>query len=268
MSEDTDEIYARLREKLYRFVSALIRAFAEAKNYLMDACKDKEMDEYEKKVHFYVELKQAIGNKSGDFLDYKEYEPDIRKLIDNYLNASDSVKIGEFDDLTLLDFVSEQGKDMTGENNNFGQREGAAEAIENNIRRKMVEKITVNPKYYEKMSTILGKLIEDRKNGVISYKELLELYIKLAKDVEHPEENEDYTESVRNSRAMQAIYDNVGADEQLAIKLHKAVMDTKMKGFRGDSIKENKIKRALYAILNDDAEVERLFKIIAKQEEY
>lgn len=41
-----------------------------------------------------------------------------------------------------------------------------------------------------------------------------------------------------------------------------------MSGFRGDSIKERRIKRALFSILNDDAEVERLFKIIERQEEY
>ena len=32
-------------------------------------------------------------------------------------------------------------------------------------------------------------------------------------------------------------------------------------------IKERRIKRALFVILNDDAEVERLYKIIEKQEE-
>ena len=90
----------------------------------------------------------------------------------------------------------------------------------------------------------------------MSYKELLDEYIKLAKNVDHPEENEDYPESVRHSKAMQALYDNVGGDEVLAIELHKAVMDSK------------RIKRALFAILNDDTEVERLYKIIEKQEEY
>ena len=90
----------------------------------------------------------------------------------------------------------------------------------------------------------------------------------MAKNVDHPEKNDDYPESVRNSKAMQALYDNVGGDEALAIKIHKAVMGSKMSGFRGDSIKENRIKRALFAILNDDVEVERLFKIIEKQEEY
>ena len=157
---------------------------------------------------------------------------------------------------------------MTDEDSSSGQKEGAAEAIENNIRRKMVEKITVNPKYYEKMSAILEKLIQDRQQGVLSYKELLEEYIKLAKNVEHPEQNEDYPESIRKSKAMQALYDNVGEDEVLALKVHKAVMSSKMSGFRGDSIKENRIKRALFVILNDDATVERLFKIIEKQEEY
>lgn len=177
--------------------------------------------------------------------------------IDNYIMASDSIKIGEFDDLTLLDFVIDQGETMTGEDTPSGQKEGAAEAIENNIRRKMVEKVTVNPKYYEKMSAILDKLIQDRQKGVLSYKELLDEYIKLAKNVDHPEENEDYPESVRHSKAMQALCDNVGGDEALAIELHKAVMDSKMSGFRGDSIKERRIKRVLFAILNDDTEVER-----------
>jgi len=68
------------------------------------------------------------------------------------------------------------------------KKKEAAEAIENNIRRKMVEKVAVNPKYYEKMSTILDELIQKRKQGVISYKELLEEQIKLAKNVEHPEQ--------------------------------------------------------------------------------
>ena len=249
-------------------MSCLVRAFAEAKQYMMDTFTATELKNYENKVHFYIELKQTIGNKSGDFLDYKAYEPDMRKLIDNYIVASDSIKIGEFDDLTLLDFVDDQGKTMTDDDASEGQKEGAAEAIENNIRRKMVEKVTVNPKYYEKMSAILEKLIQERRQGVVSYKELLDRYISLAKNVEHPEENEDYPESIRKSKAIQAIYDSVGEDEALAIKLHNVVMDSKMSGFRGDSIKERRIKAALYEILNDDTQVERLFKIIEKQEEY
>ena len=136
MSEEMDEIYTRLRGKLYRLVNMLVRAFAEAKPYMVDLCTVSEWKKYEDKVRFYLELKQIIGNKSGDFLDLKAYEPDMRKLIDNYIIAGDSIKIGEFDDLTLLDFVKDQGNAMTADFSASGQRQSAAEAIENNIRRK------------------------------------------------------------------------------------------------------------------------------------
>ena len=86
--------------------------------------------------------------------------------------------------------------------------------------------------------------------------------------MEQPENNDSYPETIKNSKALQAIYDNVGEDEQLALRLHDAVMKSKMSGFRGDSIKENKIKKALFVILNDEAEVERVFRLVEKQEEY
>lgn len=59
-----------------------------------------------------------------------------------------------------------------------------------------------------------------------------------------------------------------GCDEQLAIKLHEAVIRVKQAAFRGDPIKENRIKRELFKVLNDKAEVERVYKIIEKQREY
>lgn len=268
MSEEMDEIYARLREKLYKMVSRLVRAFAEAKQYLIDECTVAELNHYEERIKFYIELKQTIGNQSGDFLDYRAYEPDMRKLIDNYIVASDSVKIGEFDDLTLLDFISEQGNALTNENIPSEKKEGAAEAIENNIRRKIVERLTVNPKYYERISEILNKLIQDRKQGVIDYKTSLEKYIEIAKNIEHPEESDHYPASISKSKALMAIYDNIGEDEALAIRLHKGVLESVLSGFRNDEIKKRRIKDKLFKILKDDAKTEQLYMIVEKQEEY
>jgi type I restriction enzyme R subunit len=192
----------------------------------------------------------------------------MRYLIDNYIAADDAKKIGSMDDFTLLDFILAQETKLNGETGEKSGQESAAEAIENNIRKKIVEKITINPKYYEKMSAILDQLILDRKRGVIAYKDLLDTYVAFAKNVTKPEENSAYPESIRKSEAMRALYDNCGEDESLAIKLHHAVMISKMDGFRNNPVKENKIKRELYAILKDDGEVERIFKIIVEQEEY
>ena len=176
-------------------------------------------------------------------------------------------KIGAFDDFTLLDFILAQEGNLN-ESADKGEQESAAETIENNIRKKVVQKIVINPAYYSKMSEVLEQLILDRKQGVLEYKQLIARYIDLCKNVEKPEENEKYPASIAKSAALRSLYDNCGENEELAVKLHGAIMKTKMDGFRNNPVKENKIKRALYQILNDEAEVERLYKIIIEQEEY
>ncbi len=265
---ENDEVFARSREKLYKLANKITRAYAEIKPRMDDAgYTSVQKEEFDKKITFYLNLRDTIGRASGDFLDLKAYEPGMRYLIDNYIVAEDSQKIGTFDDFTLLDFILAQEEKLNGEGGESSQ-ESAAETIENNIRKKVVEKLVINPAYYSKMSAVLEQLILDRKRGVIKYKELLERYIELAKNVTVPEENTAYPESVRKSEAMRAIYDNCGEDETLAVSLHNAVLSVKQDGFRNNPVKENKIKRELYRILNNESEVERLYKIIVEQEEY
>ena len=265
---DNDEAFARSREKLYKLVSRLVRAYAEFKPRMDEAgISAAEQSKFDERVNTYIKLREVIGRASGDFLDFKQFEPGMRYLIDNYIVADDAEKIAMFDDFTLLDFILAQ-EDKLNKDGEGKEQESAAEAIENNIRKKVVQKIVINPAYYSKMSEVLEQLILDRKRGVIAYKQLLAHYLELAKNVSTPEENERYPESIRKSGAMRALYDNCGEDEQLAIRLHKAVMTSKMDGFRNNPTKENRIKRALYQILKDDDMVERLYKIVVEQEEY
>ena len=267
---NNDEAFARLREKMYRLVNALIRAYAEVKPVMDDlGYPASEQARFDKKVNFYVALRATIGRASGDFIDLKAYEPGMRYLIDNYIVAEDSKVIGEFDDFTLLDFILAQKEKMESEDKGkTSEQESAAEAIENNIRKKVVERIVINPMYYNKMSSVLEQLILERRRGVISYAELLQKYIDLARNVTNPEENERYPDKIRKSAALRALYDNTGCDESRAIALHEAVMRSKMDRFRNDPVKERRIKRELYKILGDKDEVERIFTIIKNQEEY
>ncbi len=265
---DNDEAFARSREKLYKLVSHLVRAFAEFKPRMDDAgISIVEQAKFDERVNIYIKLREVIGRASGDFLDFKQFEPGMRYLIDNYIVADDAEKIAIFDDFTLLDFILAQ-EDKLNNDGESKEQESAAEAIENNIRKKVVQKIVINPAYYSKMSEVLEQLILDRKRGVIAYKQLLAHYLELAKNINTPEKNERYPESIRKSGAMRAFYDNCGEDEQLAIRLHKAVMTSKMDGFRNNPTKENRIKRELYKILKDEDMVECLYKIVVEQEEY
>lgn len=268
MSEDLDEALSRIREKLYKLVSRLVRAYAEMKPRLSDVGYDTcQQQKFEERVQFYISLRETIGRASGDFIDLKAYEPGMRYLIDNYISADESSPIGNIEDFTLMDFILAQQPDL-GNDDDKNKQESAAETIENNIRKKVVERLVINPAYYGKMSEILEKLIEDRRNGVIAYGELLDRYMELAKNVTRPEENSRYPESIRKSGALQSLYDNCGEDEAQALRLHKAITKSKMDGFRNNPVKENKIKRALYQILKDEDEVERIYQIVIEQEEY
>lgn len=265
-NEDTDGIYEKIREKLYSLVNALVRAFAEFKQYF-DECdiSSSEAMRLEKKVEFYLKLSGEIGRASGDYIDLKKYEPGMRFLIDNYITAYDSERLGILDDFTLLDFIiKKEAEDELDDK----EKESVAEIIENNIRRKIVEKTIVNPAYYAEMSEILQKLIDMRKKKAISYKELLKKYAEAVEKVEHPERDSRYPESVRTSAALRALFDAFGEDEVFALQIHNAVLHSKQDGFRYDDVKRNRIKKSILKIVNDKEMVENIYALIEKQEEY
>lgn len=263
-----EEIFVANRERLYRLVSSLVRAYVEIKPDMTNAgYSHSEQINFEKRVNFYIDLKEEIYKASGDYIDLKAYEPGMRFLIDNYISAGASARIGVFENLSLLDFVLAQGEHLKNSNSKT-IKESVAEVIENNIRKKIIEKQVMNPKYYSKMSTLLMELIEERKKGVIEYKELLEQYVKLANSVVKPEDNGSYPQSIKSSSALRAIYDNFGENEEFALSIHNAVLNSKQEGFRGDLVKERRIKRAIYAITSDEAKTNEIYKLISIQEEY
>ena len=270
---------------MYKLVSSLARAYADLKPAFDDVGYSKEEQEkYNRLVKEYVDLKDEIGLSSGDFIDLKQYDSAMRHLIDNYISASDSEKLGDMENFTLLAYIQKkQEEDLKNgnsgsDNKHKSAQQNVAETIENNIRRKIIEKTPVNPKYYQKMSELFQTLIDERKEEVASYKEMLEKYAGLVIQVENPEQNNSHPESIRTSLALCALYDNFGEDEEYALALHKAVLDTKQDHFIGDLIKERQIKGGIYRVVQkfmNEAErdeqmatVEKIYEIVKEQAEY
>ena len=66
-----------------------------------------------------------------------------------------------------------------------------------------------------------------------------------------------------------SLFNNLSGKEALALQVDETVRMVRPDSFRGHQAKENVIKAALYPLLgNDQAEVERIFKIIVAQSEY
>ena len=259
------------RTALYKQTVALIRAYANIAGELEQTrYSQAEIADIKRGVDLYVKLREEIKNASGETLDMKTYEADMRHLIDNFIQAEEPRKISPFaEDQTLIDLIVKTG--IADAINSLPQgiksnKEAVAETIENNVRRKIIKEHLIDPAYFEEMSKLLNEIIKERKAGAVSYEEYLNKIAELAKRVSNPI-RDDMPAGI-TTRARQALYNNVGKDEMLAIKIDEAVLRKRMADWRGDRPKENIIKAELYKILNDENEVERIFPIIKQQNEY
>jgi len=172
------------RLALYKHTVALIRAYADIANEMRKAgYTPEEIEQIKKDVKHYEDVRSGIKITSGDYIDLKAYEPDMRYLIDTYISAEESVTVSAFDDLTLIDLIVERGADAINAlpKGIAGNEEAVAETIENNMRRLIIDEMPTNPKYYEKMSTLLDELIKERKEDAKSYKEYLAKIVELSK---------------------------------------------------------------------------------------
>lgn len=284
VNPEDDEDYAKLRSRFYYLVSRLGNAYADLKPAFDDVgYMAEEQAEYNARVRQYMDLKQEIGLSSGDFIDLKRYDSDMRFLIDNYISADDSEQVGDMSDFTLLAYIHKK-KEEAGQYSTAGREERAsankntAETIENNIRRKIIEKMPVNPKYYQKISELFKALVEERRQEVTEYREMLEKYASLLTDIEHPERNQQHPDTIRKSSALCALYDNFGQNEEYASALHNAVLNSRQDHFRGNVIKERLIKGEIFKTVlafepslsrgEQMKKVDEIYAVVKEQAEY
>lgn len=269
-----------LREQLYKLVAALVRAYASVCDD-MAAAGYSEADIARVKEHIdrFLRLRDVIRLASGETLDLKGYEADMRHLIDTYIEADAARTVSPFGDMPLLELIVKSGiadaiaQQLQGLK---GNQDAIAETIENNVRRKIVKDHLNDPAFYEKMSRLLDELIAARRAKAIEYEEYLKRIAMLASTVQAGHE-ENIPEPLKRSPAIRAIYnlfderegESSGELLEIACAIDAKVRAVKHADFRGNKAKENVIKAALMPLVNNDAElVEEVFRVIAAQGEY
>lgn len=293
IASDLEEREPR-RVALYKAAVALLRAYGNLADDLSGAGYDGgAVARIKGDVKRYTDLREVIRRASGESLDLKPYEADMRHLIDTYIEAKAPRKISPFDNLGLLDLISQVGM---GEAINQlpegirSSKEAIAEAIENNVRSKIIQEHLNNPAYYDKMSSLLDEVIKFRKEQAEKYEEYLQMVANLIGKVQVGHAD-DTPEPLKRSQGLRAIYDNLVMPPdppsavnlrdgvgplpapdpklRLAVELDEAIKRVRNASWRGHAARENRIKReALMPLLNDVAEVERIFDIIKQHPEY
>jgi type I restriction enzyme R subunit len=148
-----------------------------------------------------------------------------------------------------------------------GSQQAVAETIENNVRQKIIKDHLIDPAFFEEMSTLLNAVIKELRDNAITYEEYLKKIAAIAAKVQSG--GGGNTPDIIKTHAQRALYNNLGKNEVLAIALHNKIMQVKPDNWRdNDGPREKMVKGAMYEILNDFAEVERLFAIVKQQAEY
>jgi type I restriction enzyme, R subunit len=263
------------RVALYKLTISLIRAYANVADDMKEAgYNDKETELIKADIKHFEALRKEIQLASGDYIDLKQYEPAMRHLIDSYIGAEESRMLANFDDLSLVELLVERGQDAI---NDFPESfrknpDAMAEAIENNLRKVIIEESPTNPMYFEKMSMLLDELIKLRKAATLEYEKYLQKIIELSGKVKKPNLTPDYPSTV-NTNAKRALFDNLSRNETLANEMDNKIRSTKKDGWRDHPQKLKAVRNAISEVLKgyniiDDNEIHRIFDLVKNQREY
>ena len=274
-----------LRISFYKLVATFVRAFAAISQDLDEAgYTAAEITSLNDEVEFFTEIRAAIKKHSGEELDIKPYEADMRHLINTYIQADPADPLGAVDNYSLVELIIETGihDAIAKKLNEKGKlsRDAVAEGIINNVRKTIIRDQLTDPKFYEQMSKLLDDLIRQRRDDTESYGEFLRKAEEMVKQMAGQSRAGAYP-SVLNGHALAVVlFNNLASiptssfqcpdddDEKadFALEIERAMREKAPAGWRGDDPKEKQILNALFPLLGRDREAtQAVFSIIKNQ---
>jgi type I restriction enzyme R subunit len=262
------------RVSLYKLTISLIRAYANIADEMKEAgFTGKEAEQIRNDIRHFEILRKEIQLASGDYIDLKQFEPAMRYLIDSYIGAEEGRLLADFDDMSLVELLVKKGKDAIKNlpENIRNNNEAMAEAIENNLRKVIIEESPTNPMYYEKMSVLLDELIRQRRKAGLEYEKYLQNIIALSGKIQKQSADPGYPFSL-DTNAKRALYDNLGKNETLANELDRKILTTKKDGWRDNIQKSKAVKYTIQEVLNEfdikQPDPEYIFHLVKNQRDY
>jgi type I restriction enzyme, R subunit len=279
-----------LRISFYKSVVTFLRAYAAiARNLEVAGYSDPDIATIEQETQFYTDIRSAIKQHSGEELDTKPYEADMRHLINTYIQADPSQSLGNLSDLTLTEAIIE-----TGIHNTIAQKlnkkgnlsnNAIAEGIINNLRKTIIRDQLTDPRYYAEMSKLLDDLIQQKRVDTESYKQFLKNAEDLANQLGRQQPMVDIPIVLHGKTEAIVLFNNLASipvttfqcpedpDEKaaIALELDRAMRENAPAGWKydKDGPRERQVKNALYLIMNrDPIATKAIFEIVKNQEGY
>jgi len=282
-----------LRISFYKAVATFVRNYADIAQNLSEAgYPDAEAATLQKEVEFYGDTRTAIKKHSGEELDIKPYEADMRHLLNTYVQADPATDMGNLNSLSLTELIIQTGihDAIARKLNEKGKlsRNAIAEGIINNVRKTIVRNHLTDPRFYAEMWKLLDDLIKQSRTDAAAY----EAFLKKAEDLVMRMANKDTVAGVpailQGKPEAIVVYNNLPSilvhgtavireetpieqEERaaLALRIDQTMREKAPAGWKGDDIREKQVLNALFPIMSRNRlATQALFEIIKNQPGY
>lgn len=258
---------ATRREPFYQAVMRLSRRYSMIAMQMDEAgYSNSEITDIAHEVHQYDELRHAIMKCSGDYVDLKMYDAQMRALLDRYIVAPRCEKLESLEDFSFLDIINIDpttndvlGVDSDAEKELGGER-GVSEVMTSNVRRVINRKRDSNPAEYKKFSERLNRLLEDLRQKKIEYRDFLRGMRDLANDLRSTD-RDPWNGTCPQKKAF---YDNFGHDVEFANYMYDFINPYAKMDFKTNPIKKRLVERAIgQAIMNTPYTIAEVMRVVS-----
>ncbi|WP_198946991.1 type I restriction endonuclease subunit R [Marispirochaeta aestuarii] len=284
-----------LRISFYKSVATFVRAFAAISQDLEEAgYSSTEIALLNREVEFFSEIRAAIKKHSGEELDIKPYEADMRHLINTYIQAEPADPLGTVNNYSLVELIIETGihDAIAKKLNDKGKlsKNAVAEGIINNVRKTIIRDQLTDPRFYEELSKLFDDLIKQKRDDTESYEAFLRKAEALVEQMAKGQADEEIPAELVGKREAMVIYNNLpsiladptAAGEaretpeyfgttrlDLTLEIDHAMREKAPAGWRGDDTREKQVLNALFPLVGRDREATKaIFEIIKNQPGY
>jgi type I restriction enzyme R subunit len=151
-----------LREEFYYRLSEFSKTLgiALSSEKFLTETEEGTLSRYKADLKKFQALKASVKLRYAEAIDYRDYEPKIKKLLDTHIQANEVLQLNEpvniFDDASFMQVKEEQG--VYGAKKSTGSK---ADTIAHATKRVITEKMDEDPAFYEKFSKLIQQAIED-----------------------------------------------------------------------------------------------------------
>ncbi|MGE0114088.1 MAG: type I restriction endonuclease subunit R [Steroidobacteraceae bacterium] len=149
----------KLRDQFYERLASYAKtlAIALSSEQFIATTTDQKLTRYKADLKRFANLRASVKLRYADAIDYRDYEPKIRKLLDTHITANEVVRLNEpvniFDEQAFKAVVEEQHASKS--------LAAKADMIAHATKKAISERLEQDPAFYEKFSKLIQQAIDD-----------------------------------------------------------------------------------------------------------